>query len=141
MGTSGKPGTGTKVVPDLATAAGEHDADFKTWTYHLKAGIKWQDGTPITSADIKYGIERLFATDGHQRWPASTTLCLLDNCDKDGTATYKGPYKDKTGGLTTIETPDDYDGGLPPEHVDPDVRLLMSLATSAPVKKSADTGK
>ena len=39
-----KPGP-TQAVPDLAKAAGEHDADFKTWTYHLKDGVKWQDGS------------------------------------------------------------------------------------------------
>ena len=39
MAYQAKPGP-TQVVPDLATAAGEHDADFKTWTYHLKGGVQ-----------------------------------------------------------------------------------------------------
>jgi len=47
------PGTaGTKIAPDMATAAGESSADKKTWTYHLQPGLKWDDGTPITSADF-----------------------------------------------------------------------------------------
>ena len=62
MGYQSKPGP-TQAVPDLATKAGEHDADFKTWTYHLKDGVKWDDGSPVTSADVKYGVERLWATD------------------------------------------------------------------------------
>jgi peptide/nickel transport system substrate-binding protein len=60
-----------KVVPDLATALGEHNANNTVWTYHLKPGLKYGPalggknipgvtGKPITSADLKYGIERMF---------------------------------------------------------------------------------
>lgn len=31
--------------------------DFKTITYHLKPGVKWQDGEPLTSADVKFTYE------------------------------------------------------------------------------------
>lgn len=52
---------GSKVVPDLATNTGEPSQDATVWTYHLKDGLKYEDGTPITTADIKYDIERSFA--------------------------------------------------------------------------------
>lgn len=54
---------GTKVVPDLATDTGRPNADATEWTYTLKEGLKFEDGTPITTADIKYGIERSFAAE------------------------------------------------------------------------------
>jgi peptide/nickel transport system substrate-binding protein len=55
-----------KVVlePDMA-ASWESSPDLKTWTFKLKDGIKYEDGTPITAADVKYGVERSFL----QTWP------------------------------------------------------------------------
>ena len=32
----------------------EQSPDGKTWTFHLHPGVKWQDGVPFTSADVKY---------------------------------------------------------------------------------------
>ena len=37
--------------------------DGKTYTYKLRDGVTWEDGKPITSKDIKYGIERTWAQD------------------------------------------------------------------------------
>jgi len=33
--------------------------DGLTYTFHLKAGLKWSDGTPITSADYLYSFRRM----------------------------------------------------------------------------------
>ena len=39
------------IVPQLATEwSGSSDA--KTWTFKLREGVMWQDGTPFTSADV-----------------------------------------------------------------------------------------
>jgi peptide/nickel transport system substrate-binding protein len=139
MAFDSTPGS-AKVVPDLATAAGTHNADNTQWTYHLKAGLKWQDGTPITTADIKYGLERLFATDQINGGPNQYYLCYLSKCDSKGNASYKGPYKDKTGGLASIQTPDattiTFNLVKPVGIWD----YLMALPISAPVEKSKDTG-
>ena len=64
---------GTKFIlaPDLATTMGTHNANFTQWTYTLKPGIKWSNGTPVTPMDIKYGVERLFATDVINGGPSS----------------------------------------------------------------------
>ncbi len=47
------------IVPDLATAVptranGGISVDGKTLTYHLRRGIRWQDGAPFTSADVLF---------------------------------------------------------------------------------------
>lgn len=34
-------------------------SDGKTWTYTLQDGLKWSDGQPITSADVKYTYEQM----------------------------------------------------------------------------------
>ncbi|GIH15561.1 ABC transporter substrate-binding protein [Rugosimonospora africana] len=92
-----QPGQPAKVVPDLATTTGTSSADGKTWTFQLKDGLKYADGTPITAADIKYGVERSFAPELSGGLGYHKTLLV-------GGDTYKGPY---TGGdLTSIEVPD-----------------------------------
>src|SRR6201992_3348546 len=52
---------GLQLVPDLATSLGRVSDHGLTWTYHLKPGIEFEDGTPVTSIDVKYAIERSYA--------------------------------------------------------------------------------
>ena len=51
---------GTKVVPDLATEVPKPTNGGKTYTFTLRDGIKFSDGTPLTGADVKATFERLF---------------------------------------------------------------------------------
>jgi peptide/nickel transport system substrate-binding protein len=53
-----------RLVGDLATNTGESSDDSKVWTFTLRDGIKFEDGTPITSKDIAYGIARSFSQFG-----------------------------------------------------------------------------
>src|SRR5882757_803230 len=94
------------VVGDLATNSGEESDGGKTWTYHLKSGIKWQDGTPITSADLRWSVERLFAsfiTNGPaylQQWLANTSGSDYRKLLPDG------PYTGKHLPDSLLATPD-----------------------------------
>jgi peptide/nickel transport system substrate-binding protein len=45
-------------VPALATKW-ETAADGKTWTFHIRSGVKWNDGVPLTAADIAYTYNRV----------------------------------------------------------------------------------
>ena len=47
-----------ELVPDLAEGLGEASPDGKTWTYKIKQGVKFEDGTEVTSADVKYAVLR-----------------------------------------------------------------------------------
>src|SRR4051812_12859448 len=47
-----------KNVPDAADSC-DASADFKTWTCKLKAGLKFSNGDPLTSADVKFSIDRV----------------------------------------------------------------------------------
>jgi peptide/nickel transport system substrate-binding protein len=92
---------GNQIVPDLATSLGQVGDNGLTWTYHLKPGIKFEDGTPVTSQDVKYAVERTYAKDVLPNGPSYFKLLLKD-------PNYPGPYKDKTPdkmGLTSITTP------------------------------------
>ena len=45
------------VIPDMATDLPTVSADGLTWTVKLKTGIKWQDGSDFTSADVKFTFD------------------------------------------------------------------------------------
>ncbi|MET9270922.1 ABC transporter substrate-binding protein [Kribbella sp. NPDC003557] len=86
---------------DLAESY-ESSPDFKTWTFKLKDGIKYEDGTPIVAADIKYNAERSFAADMAEGAPYAH-----EYLDCKG---YKGPYvagNNGGKGCTAIEVPDE----------------------------------
>ena len=40
-------------VPDLAESW-EISADGKVWTFHLRSGVKWQDGVAFTASDVAF---------------------------------------------------------------------------------------
>ena len=35
----------------------EASPDFKEFTFHMREGLKWSDGTPVTSEDIRFTVE------------------------------------------------------------------------------------
>ena len=45
------------VVPALAESW-EESEDGMTWTFHLREGLKWSDGTPLTAQDFVYSWQR-----------------------------------------------------------------------------------
>jgi peptide/nickel transport system substrate-binding protein len=57
-----KPDNPTQLVPDLATGMPEISADNKTVTVHIKSGIRFAPpvNRAVTSADVKYAMERVF---------------------------------------------------------------------------------
>lgn len=86
-------GKESKLVPDLATDTGTMTDGGKTWKFTLVDTAKWQDGKPVTCADVKYGISRTFATDLISNGP-TYILQFLDIAPKaDGSSGYNGPYK------------------------------------------------
>ncbi|MEV0849401.1 ABC transporter substrate-binding protein [Streptomyces sp. NPDC049954] len=125
---------GSKVVPDLATDTGTPSKNATVWTYHLKKGLTYEDGTPITSADIKYGVERSFAGELSGGAPYLRDWLI-------GGADYQGPYKDKgKGGLDSIETPDESTIVFHLNKPEGEFPFLATQTQFAPVPKAKDTG-
>lgn len=57
-----EPGAkGGELTTDLAEDLGVSSNGAKTWTFTLKPGLKYEDGTPITAQDVKYNVERSFS--------------------------------------------------------------------------------
>jgi peptide/nickel transport system substrate-binding protein len=91
------PGTHPpQVTGDLATNTGIPSDGARVWTYHLK-NVTYDNGEPVTSYDIKYDIERSFAS-SLAGGPPYLRMWL------QGAANYTGPYVDKKG-LSSVETP------------------------------------
>jgi peptide/nickel transport system substrate-binding protein len=44
--------------PGLATSW-DTSPDGRTWTFHIRSGVKWSDGKPFTAADIAYTYNRI----------------------------------------------------------------------------------
>ncbi|MFF2325203.1 MULTISPECIES: ABC transporter substrate-binding protein [unclassified Streptomyces] len=123
---------GAKVVPDLATDVGTPSKNATVWTYTLKDGLKYEDGTAITSADIKYGIERSFAAELSGGAPYLRDWLI-------GGADYQGPYKDKKG-LDSIETPDAKTIVFHLNKPEGEFPFLATQTQTTPVPKAKDTG-
>ncbi|MFD8523367.1 ABC transporter substrate-binding protein [Streptomyces capillispiralis] len=132
-----EPGeAGAGVVPDLATSTAKVTDDGKTYTYTLRDGITWEDGKPITSKDIKYGIERVWAQDVLSGGPTYLKEVL------DPKGEYQGPYKDKSKdklGLKAIETPDDKTIVFRLPKANSDFEEMLALTSASPVRQDKDT--
>src|SRR5664279_3409013 len=46
------------LVPDMATDLGRPNSNNTAWTFTLKKGLKFEDGSPVTPADVEYAIKR-----------------------------------------------------------------------------------
>nr|WP_206441814.1 ABC transporter substrate-binding protein [Streptomyces boncukensis] len=116
--------------PDLAKSKGKLSDGGKTYTYELKDGLKWEDGKPITSQDIKYGIERQWA----QNVLSGGPVYAKDVLDPDGK--YKGPYEG--GDFKGIETPDEKTIVFHLPKPNGDFEQMLAMPTNAPVRKDMD---
>jgi peptide/nickel transport system substrate-binding protein len=125
------------VVGDLATNPGDDvNKDCKTWKYTLKSGLKYEDGSAITAADVAYGIARSFSpdlTDG----PTYLQQWLAD--DANYNASYKGPYDGAAlvpPGVT-VNSPTELTFNFKSPHCD--LPYQLTEGTSVPVPKAKDT--
>lgn len=126
---------GNQLVPDLAEDLGKPSDDAKTWTYKIKKGIKFEDGTPVTSKDVKYAVERSF---DKEVFPDGYTYF---NDFLDWPKDYKGAYKSK--GVNTdsaIETPDDQTIVFHLKQPLSSFDYFAQLPATIPVPKDKDTG-
>jgi peptide/nickel transport system substrate-binding protein len=129
---------GLQVVPDLATGPGTVGDNGLTWTYHIKPGVKFEDGTTVTSADVKYAVERTFARSVLPNGPTYFQVLLGGNA-----ATYPGPYQNRSKnlmGLTAVRTPNATTIVFGLAHPFADFNYVVAIPQSAPVPPKLDTG-
>jgi peptide/nickel transport system substrate-binding protein len=125
------PNAKPTLVGDLATNTGVSSNGAKTWTFTIRPGVKWQDGSTVTSYDVKYGVERSFDPDLSggptyaQQWLAN---------DKG----YKGPTK--SGDLASIQTPNASTIVFQLNQPVSDFNEATAMETFSAVPKAHDTG-
>ena len=140
--TSTDPKVGTTPVPDLATDTGTTPDNGQTWSFTIKDGVKWQDGSPITCEDFKYGASRVFAQDVLTGGPNYLISYLDIPKNKDGSPAYDGPYKGD--GQALYDKAVTCDGQTITYHFNkpwPDFPLAVAeLMTTDPYKQSFDKG-
>ncbi len=56
------PDDPSKIAPDLAERLAV-SPDGKTYTFHLRKGVKWHDGQPFSAADVKATFDRILNPD------------------------------------------------------------------------------
>jgi peptide/nickel transport system substrate-binding protein len=135
-----------ELVGDLATDTGKATDGAKTWTFTLRDGAKWEDGSDVTCTDIKYGVSRTFAqtviTDG-----PTYAIDLLDiPKDSEGNSTYKGPYETSKNDTAAFDKAVECsaDGKTITFHLSrpaPDFNYTTTLTAFAGVPKAKDTGE
>ncbi|MEU4548971.1 ABC transporter substrate-binding protein [Nonomuraea dietziae] len=126
---------GNTLVPDLAESVGKSSDDAKTWTYKLRKGVKFEDGTEVTSKDVAYAVARQFDKEIHPNGPTYLNALL------DWPKGYKGAYKSKDADFSSaVETPDDQTIIF---HLKEPFGLfdyIMQMPMTMPVPKDKDTG-
>ncbi|HEY4851561.1 MAG TPA: ABC transporter substrate-binding protein [Streptosporangiaceae bacterium] len=131
------PGScGLTLVPALATDLGTVSNKGLTWTFHIQPNIKFEDGTAVTSQDVKYAVERTYDRSVMANGPSYYKALLAD-------PTYPGPYKNRTKnlmGLTSVQTPDATTIVFNLQAPFADFPYVLAFPNSAPVPPSKDTG-
>ncbi|MEV5437529.1 ABC transporter substrate-binding protein [Streptomyces sp. NPDC052682] len=124
-------GSKPKLVGDLATDTGTPSKGATVWTFHLRHGVKYQDGAEVTAQDVKYGVERFFSPDINGGPPYASQWLV-------GGSGYKGPFKGKE--LDSIQTPDKYTIVFHLDQPVADFNETTAMPGWSAVPKGHDTG-
>lgn len=92
--------------PDLALSW-EIEDDGAVYRFHLRDDVLWHDGTPFTSADVKYTFENIL-TEFHSRTAASVGALLISVDTPDATTAefrFSEPYAPLLQQLDVTEAP------------------------------------
>ncbi len=115
-----------QLKPALATSW-TVSPDGKAITFKLRMGVKWHDGVPFTSADVKYTYEKLSPL--HPR--ASTVFKNIDSIETPDDQTViiklKAPFAPFVDFLTAENT------GIQPKHIYDGTDPLKNPANNAPI--------
>jgi peptide/nickel transport system substrate-binding protein len=83
-------GAGSVIVPDLAVAIPTASDDGLSYTFQLRRGLRYSNGTPVEASDFRYALERslrsqlspasyfLTSIKGASHCPGTSVRCQLD---------------------------------------------------------------
>ncbi|MEV0443769.1 ABC transporter substrate-binding protein [Streptomyces spectabilis] len=125
-GLKTQPDGTVKLVGDLATDTGRPSSGGRTWTFTLKEGLTYNDGSRVRAQDFAYAVER-----------------TLDPAFASGDRTVRnwimgpGNADDRTLAPGTIETPDDRTVVFHLDRAHPDFNVALAGPSAAPVPRGA----
>lgn len=123
-----------ELVPDLAADLGTTKDNGSTWVFKLRQGLKYEDGSIVKCADIKYSISRSFASDVLDGGPTYAAEVLQT------TPAYKGPYEDPNGDLKSVVCAADGSSiTLKANKPFPDMPYALTFGAFAAIPKAKDT--
>jgi len=129
----------SEVVGDLATDAGRPSDNNTVWRFNLKNGVRWEDGSPVTCSQVRYGIQRRFSKDVIMAGGAPYPLTYLQDNSPDP---YLGPWVagDNNGkGLESIKCLDEKRIEFHLKQPVGDFGYAVAMSTFAPVPPEKDT--
>ncbi|PRY60267.1 peptide/nickel transport system substrate-binding protein [Knoellia remsis] len=133
------------LVGDLATDTGKPNKTLTSWAFTLRDGVAWEDGSPVTCEDVKYGISRSFATTVITGGATDALAVLAVPKNPDGTSVYAGPYAPASPATTagkaaydTAVTCKDRTITFALSAPVSDFNEMVTQAAFAPVKKEKD---
>jgi peptide/nickel transport system substrate-binding protein len=120
-----------ELVGDLAEDTGTSNEDSTEWTFKLKEGVTFEDGSPITADDVKFGFEHAFDPS------LAIGLDYLQNYVK-GAKDYEGVFEDPDG-LDSIKVVDDRTITIETNEPMADFPNVVATAPGAPFPKDKVT--
>ncbi|MCL5076092.1 MAG: ABC transporter substrate-binding protein [Chloroflexi bacterium] len=109
----------------------EVSTDGKTVTFHLRTGVKWHDGRPFTSADVRYTFEKLSPV--HPR--AAPVLKRVESIEAPDDQTVVIKLKAPFGPFLDICTAENI--GIQPKHIFEGTDPLKNPANLRPIGTGA----
>ena len=130
-----------KVVPSLAQKYEVSD-DGLTWTFHLRDGLKWSDGSDFTANDFVYSWQRMVDPDIAAPY-AETVLGMVEGYDEAIGKPDENGNQTTTPDITKlrVEAPDDKTFVVHMSHPTPYFDKLAAFAALSPVKKDVVEAK
>ena len=130
-----------KVAPSLAQKYEVSD-DGLTWTFHLRDGLKWSDGSDFTANDFVYSWQRMVDPDIAAPY-AETVLGMVEGYDEAIGKPDENGNQTTTPDITKlrVEAPDDKTFVVHMSHPTPYFDKLAAFAALSPVKKDVVEAK
>ena len=130
-----------KVVPSLAQKYEVSD-DGLTWTFHLRDGLKWSDGSDFTANDFVYSWQRMVDPDVAAPY-AETVLGMVEGYDEAIGKPDENGNQTTTPDITKlrVEAPDNKTFVVHMSHPTPYFDKLATFPALSPVKKDVVEAK
>jgi peptide/nickel transport system substrate-binding protein len=125
--------TGSEIIPGLAEEVPEPTNSGKTYTFQLREGLEYSDGTPVKASDFENTIKRLLVLGSGWSFFFSPLI--------EGTEQFQAKG-DMKGDISGIE-PNDQTGEIKVTLTEPDTKILFALAQpyAAPTPTSKSPAK